>query len=130
MILPRPPHFGQVVVVAKTPMGVCRRCCTCPLPPHWVQTSGVVPASQPLPLQVGHWSTRSTVTSFSQPKAASSKDTVTPTRMLSPRWGPLRLERAAPPKPPPKKEPKMSPRSPKSKSVNPPKPPPPPAPAP
>ena len=40
---------GQVEVVAKTPMGVCRRTCTVPLPRHSGQTSGVVPSAQPLP---------------------------------------------------------------------------------
>ena len=49
------------------------------------QTSGVVPGAQPLPLQVVHCSMRSTVSSFSQPKAASVKLRDTLTRMLSPR---------------------------------------------
>ena len=75
---------------------------------------GVVPWAQPLPLQVGQDSLRSTVTDFSQPKAASVKSTDTLARMLSPRRGPLR-RCWPPPKPPPKKLPKISPRSPKSK---------------
>ena len=56
---------------------------------------------------------RSMLTSFSQPKAASSKLMFTLVRRLSPRWGALGFARA-PPKPPPKKLPKISPRSPKS----------------
>ena len=66
-------------------MGVWRRVCTTPLPWHSGQTSGVVPGAQPLPLQVVHCSMRSTVSSFSQPKAASVKLRDTLTRMLSPR---------------------------------------------
>ena len=124
MVLPLPPHRGQGPVVANTPMGVCRRCWTAPEPPQLEQVSGLVPGAAPEPLQSGHCSTRSRVTSFSQPKAASSKAMVSPVRRLSPRWGPVRDR--APPKPPPKKLPKMSPRSPKSKppSNPPPKPPP------
>ena len=71
-----------------------------------------------------------TLTSFSQPKAASSKLMVRDRRMLSPRWGALGLVRRPPPKPPPKKLPKMSPRSPKSKPPSNPPLKPPPAPAP
>ena len=82
--------LGRERLLANTPMGV--RCCTCTTPVPWQsgQISGVVPGAQPLPLQVGHCSLRSMVTSFSQPKAASVKVTDTLARMLSPRWGPLR----------------------------------------
>ena len=114
MTFPLPPHLGQGPVVAKTPMGVWRRCCTVPEPPQPVQVSGLVPGAAPEPLQVSHCSTRSRDTSFSHPKAASSKEMVSPMRRLSPRCGPVR-DRVPPPKPPPKKLPKMSPRSPKSK---------------
>lgn len=116
MILPLPPQRGQGPVVAKTPIGVCRRCWTWPLPPQLEQVSGLVPGAAPLPWQVSHCSTRSRVTSFSQPKAASSKVMLSPMRRLSPRWGPLRVLLPLPPNPlPPKKLPKISPRSPKSK---------------
>ena len=124
MTFPLPPHLGQGPVVANTPMGVCRRCCTVPVPPQLEQVSGLVPGAAPEPLQVSHCSTRSRLISFSQPKAASSKVMVSPMRRLSPRWGPVRV-RDPPPKPPPKKLPKMSPRSPKSKPVSKPPPPPP-----
>ena len=93
MIRPVPPHLVQGEVEANTPMGVCRRVWTLPLPWQVGHTSGVVPAAQPLPLQVGHCSLRSTESSFSQPKAASVKVTVTAARMLSPRWGALGLRR-------------------------------------
>ena len=104
-------------------MGVWRRTCTVPVPWQSGQTSGVVPGAQPLPWQVSQFSYRSTVTAFSQPKAASSKLMARDMRMLSPRWGALGLVRRAPPKPP-KKLPKMSPRSPKSKLPSNPAPPP------
>ena len=54
-------------------MGVCRRTWTVPVPWQSGHTSGDVPGAQPLPWQVSQASYRSTVTSFSQPKAASSK---------------------------------------------------------
>ena len=63
---------------------------TVPLPWQSGQVSAVVPAAQPLPWQSGHSSTRPTLISFLQPKAASSKVSVTPTRTLSPRCGPFR----------------------------------------
>ena len=49
MILPLPPQREQGVDVAKTPMGVCRRTCTVPVPWQSGQISGVVPSAQPLP---------------------------------------------------------------------------------
>ena len=85
MMRPVPPHLRQGLLEANTPMGVWRRVCTTPLPWQSEQTSGVVPGAQPLPLQVAHCSMRSTVSSFSQPKAASVKLRDTLTRMLSPR---------------------------------------------
>ena len=125
IIRPLPPHLGQGEEVANTPMGVCRRTWTVPVPWQSGHTSGDVPGAQPLPWQVSQVSYRSTVTAFSQPKAASSKLMAMDMRLLSPRWGALGLVRRPPPKPPPKKLPKMSPRSPKSKlpSNPPPKPP-------
>ena len=47
------------------PKGVRCACVTVPVPWHSVQTSGVVPGAQPLPLQVGHCSERSIVMDFS-----------------------------------------------------------------
>lgn len=73
MIFPLPPQRVQGEEVAKTPMGVCRRTWTVPVPWQSGQTSGVVPSAQPLPWQLEQGSSRSTVTAFSQPKAASSK---------------------------------------------------------
>ena len=115
MIFPLPPQREQGDEVAKTPMGVCRRTWTVPVPRQSGQISGVVPSAHPLPWQLAQVSIRSTVTAFSQPKAASSKLRIRDMRMLSPRWGALGLVRRPPPKPPPKKLPKISPRSPKSK---------------
>ena len=120
MIWPLPRHLGQTVWLCIMPKGVRCACVTVPVPWHCVQTSGVVPGAQPLPLQVGHCSERSIVMDFSQPKAASVKSTDRLARMLSPRCGALGLRRPPPPKPPPKKLPKMSPRSPKSKPPAPP----------
>ena len=93
MSRPVPPHLRQGPLETKTPMGVCRRVCTVPVPWQSGQISGVVPGAQPFPLQVGHCSLRSKVTDFSQPKAASVKLTETLARMLSPRWGALGLRR-------------------------------------
>ena len=114
MILPVPRHFWQGPWLCMTPKGVRWAWVTVPVPWQSGHTSGVVPWAQPLPLQVGQGSLRSTVTDFSQPKAASVKSTETLARILSPRRGPLR-RCWPPPKPPPKKLPKISPRSPKSK---------------
>ena len=120
MMRPLPPQRWHGPVDANTPSGVCLRVWTVPLPWHSGQVSGELPGSQPLPLQVSQATYRSTVTAFSQPKAASSKVMARDWRILSPRWGALGLERrCAPPKPPPKKLPKMSPRSPKSKPAPP-----------
>ena len=122
MILPVPRHFEHGAVDCAMPKGVRWVVRTVPLPLQSGQTSGVVPGAQPVPLQSAHFSTRPTVTSFLQPKAASSKDMFTLARRLSPRRGALGLLRAEP-KPPPKKLEKMSPRSPKSpKPSNPPPP--------
>ena len=123
MILPVPRHFWHGPVDCAMPKGV--RCVvrTVPLPLQSGQTSGVVPGAQPLPLQTSHGSTRAIVTSFLQPKAASSKLMLTVARMFSPRRGALGFDRVPPPKP--KMSPKMSPKSPK-----PPKPPKPSKPAP
>ena len=95
-----------------------------PVPLQSGQISGVVPGAQPVPLQSVQVSTFATVTSFLQPKAASSKLMFTVARTLSPRRGALGLERVEPPKPP-KISLKMSPKPPK-----PPKPSKPPAPKP
>ena len=43
---------GRGQLVANTPMGVCRRTCTVPVPWQSGQISGVVPGAQPLPWQV------------------------------------------------------------------------------
>ena len=119
IILPVPLHFEHGAVDCAMPNGV--RCVvrTLPVPLQSGQTSGVVPGAQPLPLQSGHCSTRPTVTSFLQPKAASSKLTLSWTRMLSPLRGAFGLRLAPPPKP--NMSPNISPRSPKS--LNPPNPP-------
>ena len=69
-----------------TPKGVRWAWVTVPVPWQSGHTSGVVPWAQPLPLQVGQDSLRSTVTDFSQPKAASVKSTEMLARMLSPRF--------------------------------------------
>ncbi len=69
------------------PTGVRCVVLTVPLPLQSGHISGVVPGAQPVPLQSGHCSMRGTVTSFLQPKAASSKLTVTEVSMLSPRLG-------------------------------------------
>ena len=127
MILPVPRHLGQVVVVEKAKPPPPRWMRTVPLPWQSGQISAVVPGAQPLPLHTSHCSVRETVTSFSQPKAASSKEMVTPARTVSPFWGALRRLEVLPPKPPPKKEPNRSPRSMSPMSVKPPKPPKPPA---
>ena len=106
---------------------------TVPVPLQSGQTSGVVPGAQPVPLQSAHFSTRPTVTSFLQPKAASSKEMFTLARRFSPRRGALgfvRVPPKPPPKPPPKKLEKMSPRSPKSPKPSKPAPPKPSKPAP
>ena len=55
------------------------------------EVSGVVPGAQPVPRQVSQGSRRSTVTAFSQPKAASSKEMVTLARRVSPFRGALGL---------------------------------------
>ena len=89
MSLPRPPHLGQGAEVDMKPRGVCWRWCTIPRPPQVWQISAVVPGSQPEPLQVSKGSTRSMITSFSQPKQASSQVMFTLVRRLSPRWGAL-----------------------------------------
>ena len=65
------------------------------------QISAVVPGAQPLPWQTSHSSLRVRESSFSQPKAASSKRMVTEARRVSPFIGPLRREELPPPKPPP-----------------------------
>ena len=52
---------------------------------QYEQGETVYRTAQPLPVQVAHCSMRSTVSSFSQPKAASVKLRDTLTRMLSPR---------------------------------------------
>ena len=120
-IRPVPPHRGQAPVDWNTPKAV--RCCvrTVPVPPQSGQDSALVPGAAPVPAQSGQASTREMVISFWQPKAASSKATVSRTRRLSPRWGPLRaaprvpVPPPKPPKPKPEKiSPKISPRSPKS----------------
>ena len=116
IILPEPPHLGQGPLLCTMPKGVRFVVRTLPVPWQSGQVSAVVPGAQPVPLQSGHSSTRPTVMSFLQPKAASSKLSVTPTRTLSPRMGPFRRA----PEPDPK--PKMSPRSPNI-SPKPPKPP-------
>ena len=119
-ILPRPPHFLHAPMDWTMPKGV--RCVvrTEPVPLQSGHCSGLVPLAAPLPPQSGQGSTRPMLISLLQPKAASSKDTVTLARMLSPFLGPPRC--APPPKmspkPPPKRSPKMSPKPP-----NPPKPP-------
>ena len=71
MILPVPRHFWQGPWLCMTPKGVRWAWVTVPVPRQSGHTSGVVPWAQPLPLQVGQDSLRSTVTDFSQPKAAS-----------------------------------------------------------
>ena len=71
MILPVPRHFWQGPWLCMTPKGVRWAWVTVPVPWQSGHTSGVVPWAQPLPLQVGQDSLRSTVTDFSQPKAAS-----------------------------------------------------------
>ena len=112
------------MVVAKVKAPPPRWMRMVPLPWQSGQTSAVVPGAQPLPLQVSQFSVRLRVISFSQPKAASSKEMVTEARRVSPFMGPLFRRLEPPPNPPPKKEPKMSPRSmsPISKPPNPPKP--------
>ena len=125
MILPLPPHLGQVVVVAKVKAPPPRWIRIWPLPWQSGQTSAVVPGAQPVPWQSSQDSVRLRVISFSQPKAASSKLMETDARRVSPFMGPLRARLEPPPKPPPKKEPKISPRS-MSPMSNPPKPPKPP----
>ena len=132
MILPLPPHLGQVVVVAKVKAPPPRWMRIWPLPWQSGQISAVVPGAQPVPWHSSQGSVRVRFSSFSQPKAASSKEMVTEARRVSPFMGPVRWRlEPPPPKPPPKKEPKMSPRSmsPISKPPKPPNPPPgPPAP--
>ena len=73
MIFPSPRQLGQTVEVDMVPKTV--RCCTrtWPVPWHSGQTSAVVPGSQPVPPQTSQLSTCWMVTSFSQPKAASSR---------------------------------------------------------
>ena len=91
MILPEPWHFGHADMVCAMPKGVRWVVRTCPLPPQSGQTSGVVPGAQPVPLQSLQGSMRGIFSSFSQPKAASSKLMFSWVRMLSPRRGALGL---------------------------------------
>ena len=73
MILPLPRHFWHGPVDWAMPKGVRWVVRTVPLPRQSGQVSAVVPGAQPVPLQSGQVSMRGAVTSFSQPKAASSK---------------------------------------------------------
>ena len=126
MILPLPRHFWHGPVDWAMPKGVRWVVRTVPLPRQSGQVSAVVPGAQPVPLQSGQVSMRGAVTSFSQPKAASSKLMFSEARTSSPRRGALGLRVWAPP---PKMLEKMSPKPPPPKiSSKPPKPPKPPAP--
>ena len=113
MVLPLPPHSGQVVWDCMVPKGVREVCTTVPLPWQREQVSAVVPSAQPLPWQSLHSSTFCTLSSRVQPKAASSKETVTLLRTLEPCWGPFRR----PPPPPPKMSPKPPPKPPPNRSL-------------
>ena len=126
MIRPVPEHSGQGAVLDMTPKAVRTWLRTVPVPEQRLQTSGVVPFSQPEPPHSGQFSMRETGISLVQPKAASSKVSCVCTRMFSPRRAAFARLPPALRVPPPKKESKMSPIS---KSPKPPKPPPkPPAP--
>ncbi len=120
-VLPVPPHLSQVRTFTNEPKGVACLTLTCPEPPQLVQLL-VDLDFEPVPSQVLQLTYLLTETSFSVPKAASSKVMVMVVLMSAPFTGPLDcLE----PNPVPKKS-KMSssppkPNPPKSK---PPKPPP------
>ncbi len=59
MTFPVPPQTGQVVTFIIWPSGVrCTVCCTCPVPPRWVQVAGCVPFLAPVPPQEAHASLR------------------------------------------------------------------------
>ena len=83
MIFPVPPQREQVSWLCIMPKGVREVRSTTPLPRQSGQTSGVVPASQPVPWQVSHGSTFCTSSSLLQPKAASLKSTDTLARTLA-----------------------------------------------
>ncbi len=63
-----------MVTLANRPKAVFCTTCSCPVPPHCWQVCGRVPGLAPVPLQVGHASTRGTSISLLTPKAASSKE--------------------------------------------------------
>ena len=92
MMRPLPPHLGQGEEVANTPMGVCRPDLDCAgavaVRTHLRRRAGGAAACRGRCPQASY---RSTVTSFSQPKAASSKLMVTrhadALAPLGGRWG-------------------------------------------
>ena len=80
--VPRQREQGAVLEKAKPPVRCCTR--TTPVPRQSGQVSAVVPGSAPDPWQASHCSVRVKLISFSQPKAASSKEMVRLARRLSP----------------------------------------------
>ena len=128
--LPSPRQLGQTVEVDMVPNTVRCWTRTWPLPWHSGQISAVVPGSQPVPPQTSQASTCWMFTSFSQPKAASSRVRVRLVRTVLP-W-PGRCGRRRRPHQSPQsrcRRRRTRKRSPMSKPPNPPNPPPaPPAP--
>src|SRR5208283_1991791 len=72
MMRPSPRHFGHAVILVKRPKTLDLTCLIWPLPLQAEQRSGEVPVLLRVPWHSVQYSFRTTVTSFSQPKAASS----------------------------------------------------------
>ncbi len=84
MIFPVPWQRVQGALVAKVKAPPPRWMRMTPVPRQSGQVSAVVPLAQPVPLQASQVSEREREISFSQPKAASSKETLTAARRVSP----------------------------------------------
>ena len=87
MILPLPLQTGHTPVELNCPNGVRCTCVTRPVPLHWVQVLKDLPSFAPVPLQSEQTSILRTLMFLRVPKAASSKVSVSPTRMSVPLCG-------------------------------------------
>src|SRR5262249_61644148 len=83
--IPSPPQVGQGDTDMNCPnmLRAVRR--TSPLPPHVVQTDGLVPGRAPLPAQFSHRSSVFSLTLFLVPVATSARVSLTVTLISWPR---------------------------------------------
>mmetsp|Transcript_33164 Transcript_33164/g.98741 ORF Transcript_33164/g.98741 Transcript_33164/m.98741 type:complete len:254 (-) Transcript_33164:599-1360(-) len=101
-ICPVPSHRGHVDTCWNAPSGVRTACTYWPVPWHCGQVLAVVPLLAPEPSQVPHDASRSTSSSFAQPKTASRKSSCRSNLSSSPGTARVRVRPPKPPMPPPK----------------------------